>query len=741
MSETRELITEATSSTAATSSTHQETRDRILDAAESLFAEDGFQAVSLRQITGAAGVNVAAVNYHFGSREALIAEVMGRVLEPINRERIRLLDAAEAEAGEAPVAVEKIFEAAFRPVVVEMPGSHEEKHRFLRLAGQCLNERSEQFPETMQRVFREVTDRFISAFQRSLPHLSEADIYWRMHFAIGTLLYTITQDQQLVVISKGKIKAIHPDETMAQLLAFSVAGMKAPAPTVYQSQKAGSSKVLAIGLLALVGLFGASCAATPPPDAKPLAEVGEVPSKWKAGGHGQSDAKNPIVLADRNWVSSFGDKKLEELVDSALVHNKDLAAAAARLEISEANARIAGANLQPMAKGSFRGSRQKRNFIGFPFGGDSASGGGSDSSSVFSNLNNEFGLSLDLSWEIDLWGRIRAGQSAAISESQAVGADKAAAELSIAGQVAKAWFLMQEAQAQVALAESTVGGFQDTEKAIRDRFEAGINDGAQNLSSQLRLAMVDVETGKEALEQRRELVEKTARQIELLLGRYPSGELKGSGRLPDIPSAPPAGMPADILDRRPDLHASERRLAAADRRMLEAKRALLPTISLTGSPGTSSEQVEDLLDRNFSIWSLAGSAVQPILNGGVLRQGVKLKKAEIKQAAAEFEKTALTAFGEVENALAAEGFLAKRQSSLEKAAKLAEEAYQSASEEFTDGTGDVLTMLTAQQRLFLQRGQLITIKRLRLENRVDLHLALGGGFVKPTAATESPDEA
>jgi len=191
---------------------------------------------------------------------------------------------------------------------------------------------------------------------------------------------------------------------------------------------------------------------------------------------------------------------------------------------------------------------------------------------------------------------------------------------------------------------------------------------------------------------------------------------------------PPAGLPADLLDRRPDLHASERRLAAADRRLLEAKRALLPTISLTGGAGTSTPEIEDLLDRNFSIWSLAGGLAQPLLTGGRLRHGILFKRAELVEAAAEFEKTALTAFAEVENALASEGFLAEREKVLRRAAKLALEAHLSATDEFAEGTGDILTMLSAQQTLFVKETQLIAVRRERLQNRVALHLALGGGF-------------
>ena len=709
----------------------QETQDRILDSAERLFSEHGFDSVSLRQITNEAGVNVAAVNYHFGSREALVSEVIARVIGPVNRERLQLLEEFEETARDEgrELTVEEILAAAFRPVVLDMPRTHETTHRYLRLAGRCLSEKSEQIPETMQRLFREVTDRFVSAFQRVLPHLDESDIYWRMHFSIGTFLHAITQDDRLMALSKGKVEGTDPEESMAQLMAFTVAGFEAPVPN--RSRWKRSAPVVAI--VFALGLFGVSCAGVSPPDSKSLADVGEVPETWQEGGSGKT--KESLPVADHSWVGTFGDPKLEELVDAALAHNKDLKAAAARMEVAEANARIAGADLKPQATGLFRGSRAKRNFIGFPFPGDSSGGEG-----VSSNLNNEFDLSLDLSWEIDLWGRIRAGQSAAIADAEAVTADRAAAELSIAGQVAKTWFAVEEAERQVDLAEQAIEVFQKTEEAIADRFDAGIGDQNENLASQLRLAGVDIEVARDAKEQRLDDLGRLTRQLEILLGRYPGNRIQSDGSLTRLPGPLPAGMPADLLDRRPDLHAAERRLAGADKRLVEAKRALLPTISLTGSPGTASEQIEDLLDSDFSVWNIAGSIAQPVLDGGRLRQGVVIRNAEIKEVASEYEKTALTAFGEVEDALASEGYLRGRADALSRATTLAEEAYSRAREEFRDGTGDILTMLAAQDRYFTQQSRLIAVDRLRLENRVNLYLALGGGFQAPKPSTEIDED-
>jgi NodT family efflux transporter outer membrane factor (OMF) lipoprotein len=333
-----------------------------------------------------------------------------------------------------------------------------------------------------------------------------------------------------------------------------------------------------------------------------------------------------------------------------------------------------------------------------------------------------------MSWELDLWGRIAAAKKAAIADFEASQFDRATAELSLAGQAAKAWFALAEARDQVELSSRAISIFSKTESVIRDRFEAGVAANGQNSASQLLLAEADVTTAKDTLASRRELVGRTSRQLEILAGKYPAGQAGSSARLPSYPGQVPTGLPATLLDRRPDLAASERRMAAADERLFEARRSLLPAISLTGKFGSASKDISDVLDGTFSVWSIAGNLAQPIVRGGALRANVKKKDAELELAAAEFEQTALTAFGEVENALAAEKFLTDRVAALVQTVRLTEDAYDRSLSEFQSGTGDLLTVLSAQQRLFTSRSQLLTVRRLRLDNRVDLYLALGGSF-------------
>lgn len=687
-----------------------ETRKRILDAAESLFADEGFQNVSLRKITRDADVNLAAVNYHFGSKDKLIGEVLSRVINPINTRRLALLDEAQTECGGSPIPIEKILEALHRPVVDQLKESGHQSSVYLKLAGRCLSEPTENFSEAISEIFEEIIARVMALAAESLPHLDERDIFWRMHLSMGTMVHALTGEEKLVMLSQGRVQPGDPEDTLRELINFTAAGLRAE-----KSKKKSTATGGLIGLAALSILVLSGCKSLSPGDAKHHASV-KAPAHWIAG-----PSYRPAHFPDRFWVEDFGDKNLTAFVQSALENNRDLAAAQSRIEIAAANSRITGADLYPQVDGSFSAQRDLQNFIGFPFG-DNPPG------SVLSNRSNRFGLSLDMSWEVDLWGRLRAAKSATVAEFEKSLYDRSTAELSIAGQAAKAWFALAEAKDQVALAQSTIDIYEDTETFIRERFERGIDENDTSLAAQLLLSETDIAIANEDLARQQELVGRASRQLEVLAGEYPAGRAGNSARLPGYPGKIPTGLPATLLDRRPDLAAAERRIAAADERLLEAKRAFLPRIALTSSFGTASEDIGDLLNGDFSVWSVAANLTQPIFQGGRLRANRDKRASEIELAAAEFEQAALTAFSEVENALAAEAFFNRRVDALLKSSRLSEQAYQRSIDEFEVGTGDVLTVLAAQERRFNSQAQLLTVRRLRLENRVDLYLALGGSF-------------
>ena len=254
-------------------------------------------------------------------------------------------------------------------------------------------------------------------------------------------------------------------------------------------------------------------------------------------------------------------------------------------------------------------------------------------------------------------------------------------------------------------------------------------------SLDLRLALTNTSSAEAVVYQREALLDAISRQLEIILGRYPSASLDLGSELPVLTDHVPAGLPDELVARRPDLVAAERRLAGTYASVSQAKKALLPGIALTASGGTSSSALSDLLNGDFSVWSIVGSVLQPIFQGGRLRANVKLAKSVREQATAFYGLSVLNAFGEVENALANEKFLSDRENALTEATNQAIAARDLAQEQYNSGLIDYITLLEAQRRAFTSESQLITVRRERLDARVDLFLALGGGFTETNTGT------
>jgi len=523
-------------------------------------------------------------------------------------------------------------------------------------------------------------------------------------------------------------------------------------------RRAERAVVVRLAAALLTAAAMTACASAPPAD--PPAPPVPLPERWAAG-DGLAAPEPP----EDAWWTELGGAPLAELVAEALGASPSLAAAAARVEAAAAQARIAGADVWPQVGASFDASRRRQNFLGFPIPG-------ADERGVLSNTTTSFSTGLDVSWEIDLWGRLRAGESAAVARLEASAADLAAARLSLAGQVAKAWFGLLEAVEQTELAGETAANRELSRERVRRRYELGLRPGLD-----LRLAIVSHATAEALAAQRERQLDASRRRLEALVVRYPDGTLgppaaTGEGEVeasdlatdpaagaggeavppagdtvPDTPGAlelvppgpVPAGVPAEVLLRRPDLAAAERRLAAAGLAVEGAEKALLPRITLTGSAGRSSQDLEDLLDDDFTVWSVAAGLLQPIFQGGRLRAAVDVAEARQAEALALWRDAALRALTEVEQSLAADAFLAAREAALEEAAAQAAEALETARERYAAGLVDYLTVLESERQALDTRSQLLAARRERLDARVDLHLALGGGF-PPVAAPASAAE-
>ena len=469
-----------------------------------------------------------------------------------------------------------------------------------------------------------------------------------------------------------------------------------------------------LGLSSMIG-----CAVSPPPTPTDLAV--EVPTQWTAAGSSQAESHGGEI----SWWRQFDDHELDRLVLTALDNNRDLIAASARVDAAVAQARIAGAGLRPQIDVGASGARRNQNFIGFPIPGRDQE--------VLSVTSSSFGASLNISWELDLWGRLRAQRDAASSRSQATRADYDGARLSLTGQVAKGWFAAVEAQQQLDLAVATLESRRRSRERIERRYRSGTRPALD-----LRFAISNQAAAQANLASRQRQLDLSVRQLQLLLSRYPDGFLSSiveGVELCEPPPRVPAGLPSELVARRPDLIATENRLAAAGLDVTQARANLYPRFSLTGSGGTLSADVQDLLDDNFSVWSLAANILQPVFQGGRLRAGIDLSEARLREVGETYAQQILRAFGEVEAALAAEAFLADRELALDEAARQSAAAERLANDRYEYGLDGYLAVLEAQRNAFLAQSEWISARRQRLDNRVDLNLALGGNIYPDETAT------
>lgn len=422
---------------------------------------------------------------------------------------------------------------------------------------------------------------------------------------------------------------------------------------------------------------------------------------------------------DEQWWKGFGDPQLDAFVDKAVADSPAIGRAIARVRQAQAQARIAGADRLPQLDATFSAARRRLTLesLGIVVPGSETPDG------PLSYTIETYDLSANVSWEIDLWGRLSAQSAAARAQFLSSEANLRGVRQAIAAQTARTYFALVEAREQAELARLTAGNRAEMARLTTNRVEAGSGQPAD-----AQLAASDLGAARANLAQRREAAARLARQFDVLLRDYPDGDVATATKLPAIPPPPPAGMPAEMLARRPDVAASLLDLKAAGFRLTAAERSFLPSLTLTGSAGTSSTQLSNLLDQDFFIWSIAGRLLQPIFQGGRLRAQIELRAGERDEALQVHADTVLTALSEVEIALAVEEFLAGQEQELAGASVAAERAVQIARNRYEVGKEPLLTLLESQRRALDARSTLLAVRRARLANRIDLHLALGGGF-------------
>ncbi len=459
---------------------------------------------------------------------------------------------------------------------------------------------------------------------------------------------------------------------------------------------------LKVTLAAATVVLG-GCALQAPPALRQLVDSELAHAKPPANWAATATSTAPAAKVEDGWLAGFNDPTLNALADEALAYNQDLRMAAVRVEMASVALQAAGGGLYP-----------ELNLLG------RTSGKVNNSSGQLS------GLMLQGSWEIDLWGRVRYGQAAADAQYASAQADLRFARQSLLATLAKAWFVAAETSRQQSLNAEMQQAAEKLAQLADDRRRVGV--GAE---AEVALALANLQGLRDQAEQITLSLSQSRRALEMILGRYPAAEIALPTALAALPALPPAGLPSELLERRPDVIAAERRVAAAFARSGEASAARLPRLSLTAALSSVSSGLFVLQERNDPSLGVGATLLVPLLNGGQLQAQVEMRNLEQKQAAAAFAGIAQRAFNEVEAALANEAALARREPLLRQGLSEHQRALVLEQERYRVGSRD-LRSVQQQQLATLSAGiGLLRVQSEQRLQRVQLHMALGGEVLAP----------
>ena len=475
----------------------------------------------------------------------------------------------------------------------------------------------------------------------------------------------------------------------------------------------GGSRARAVTLAAVLALaaLAGGCPLSKAPSQSDL--VGQaLPKSTKIRASYAAAAAAGAVRDD--WLRSFKDPRLDAIVAEAIANNLDLRQAAATVEIARQTVVVVGATLWPQAGATFGGHATRR-----------LNGG---------EKNHYAGEAYGtISWELDVWGRMRAARASAQAEAEAAAVDYAFARQSLAATTAKGWYAAVNARQQLELAQQNVAIYEQLLELVKQRRDAG-----KVADFDVAQTSADLNSAQSTLRVAQGLYSNARRALELLLGRYPAAEIEIAAAFSPLPPPVTPGLPSSLLDRRPDLVSALDLVFAAFRNQESAKLALLPTFSLSLDGGRLADKILSLLALNPWLLHGAVGASVPIFQGGSLVAKIRIATAEQQQALAAYGAAALKAFDEVEAALTSEGLIAE-ELAYEKASLVdRNEAVRLAKIRYQTGSIDAITMLQVQATQIATQSNVVTLQSEQLGNRINLHLALGGSFDAATAVSARP---
>jgi len=430
------------------------------------------------------------------------------------------------------------------------------------------------------------------------------------------------------------------------------------------------------------------------------------PSQWT---NETGDAEKAQDIARQGWLPDIANPYLTGLVTEALTNNHAVNAQIAAVQQAEQQRVISGAPRLPELSAALDATRRKSQSTGTEI------------------INSSFSGTLNLSWEIDIWGKLSATQQQASLTLAAQQARLQRVRQQLVADVCNAWFDVVEAQNLLTLYTNRLKNL----KGNLDIIEAGYNKGI-NTALDVFLARNNVDQEGARTETQRLQLAEAGQKLLLLLGRYPGAGPFPESELPIIDSDVPAGLPSELIDRRPDIRGDWLDLMAADAGVAIAHRQRFPSLSLTGSIGQSSTELKNLLDGNQSVWSISGGFLQPLFNAGALAAREAQARGKLKQMEQQYLDAVLQAFADVETDLIGEQSLKLQYQRFIAAERSALAAEELSFEQYQRGLVTYTTVLEAERRAVDAQSSVVQLKRQRLRNRINLFLALGGNFGETT---------
>ena len=408
------------------------------------------------------------------------------------------------------------------------------------------------------------------------------------------------------------------------------------------------------------------------------------------------------------WWQQFNSRELDELITQAQAANDDLAAAVSRVRQADALVRVNSAPLLPSLDGTASATRQ-RMFL--PLNGGTLT-------------FDQYEAQLNASYQIDFWGKNLAARAAALANAEASRFDRATVELTVMSSVATTYFQVLELRDRVNIAHDNLASAQVILKGLKAQQAAGIANALDVAQQETTVATLDA-----SIPPLEAQLQQNLDALAILIGKPPQGLDIAHGGLVAIeqPAVSP-GMPSELLARRPDVAQSEAQLVAANADIRQARAAFFPSIQLTANGGFASVALSSLLEPGSRIYDLAAGLTQPIFHGGALVGEYQFSKARYDELLADYHKAVISAFGNVEDALAATSRTAEQLARQQVAVDKARRAYEFAQAQMRAGTVNILTVLNTETALFSAQDTLAQVKLAHLTALVDLFKALGGGW-------------